>query len=572
MRNGQRRSKGWILVVLVVPLIFPDYFMNILHMNQGSTTTNTSLPLYESRELEISFIGIDEEIVDIVLLRSAFNTSEAPYPAEYPSGEIMSYLEFNHIRFTFKSQDVLPTLYSQLSSVATHEINSSDYFIRQEAFIDALIESTVIPATQYAWSTYHILVINLATVTSPFGTKNVYLNYTREDHDTQQRSLLRPYAPYGVSFSLPNQTIVGLLVSSDPQIESSNYPLYQSLLNGTMTHQQWNSNLKDQLEHTIWCRFHPSPVFRYYAHREVRIHLALIGMDTTYSILDMKDYLDQILIETKVEELLCISEIQVLTFISNAPLELQTLTFNDWGSYSAWLIQVSRYLKDEGEEFWDIPYSLSEPDYGSPQDLYVAILYGNESFLPYTPENAGITFYASDMTDEGGLALITLNYDQIFSSHEGFTQTTLHEISHLFGLIHSHDYWHPLTQQVESSWDWGYTSSPVTYLCTGYDYDIFDKLVVWRNQMYSLLTAMTEYEYEQRRIQALKTQIEEGSFLSLNGSLHKAVQIYQVYHQQKVFHETFTFGLNIIIGLAILLPTVAAFLILGKGWWNRGRK
>jgi hypothetical protein len=153
-------------------------------MNQGSATTNTPLPLFESREIEISFIGIEEETVDMTLLRSAFNASEAPFPAEYPSGEILSYLEFNHIRFTFISQSVLSTLYTQLSSIATQEVNTTDYFIQYEDFIQALTRSTVIPTTQYEWDSYQILVINLAATTSPFNTRNVYLNYSSEDHDT----------------------------------------------------------------------------------------------------------------------------------------------------------------------------------------------------------------------------------------------------------------------------------------------------------------------------------------------------------------------------------------------------
>ncbi|MHA2304556.1 MAG: hypothetical protein ACXACU_04120 [Candidatus Hodarchaeales archaeon] len=55
---------------------------------------------------------------------------------------------------------------------------------------------------------------------------------------------------------------------------------------------------------------------------------------------------------------------------------------------------------------------------------------------------------ASRSSEIGGLFVLTMNFNNFFLQNEGLTQTTQHELSHLLGLSHPHDYWDPVLKQL----------------------------------------------------------------------------------------------------------------------------
>jgi hypothetical protein len=72
-------------------------------------------------------------------------------------------------------------------------------------------------------------------------------------------------------------------------------------------------------------------------------------------------------------------------------------------------------------------------------------------------------------------------------------------------------------------------------------------------------------ESENNRIQALYTQIEDGTYISLNDSLLEAVKIYQNYQNKNTFHDTFTFVVT------VLSPFLGVLLFIGVGLKIRRR-
>lgn len=119
-------------------------------------------------------------------------------------------------------------------------------------------------------------------------------------------------------------------------------------------------------------------------------------------------------------------------------------------------------------------YNIKDTRFTDELDLFVSIIVGEKDLLPYSDEYGGLSHYSTSSSEIGGLSVVTMNYENLFIKNEGLTRTTLHELGHLFGLIHPHDYWQPVDEILKYSWEWGYTSSPMTYLISGYDWDYFD--------------------------------------------------------------------------------------------------
>jgi hypothetical protein len=193
------------------------------------------------------------------------------------------------------------------------------------------------------------------------------------------------------------------------------------------------------------------------------------------------------------------------------------------------------------------------------------VIYGQEEILPWSIDNAGLTHFATNTSELAGMSVITMNYENLFNNSEGLTLTTLHEIDHLFGLIHPHDYWNPVTSQMEDSWIWGLTTTPMTYLLSDYQFDFFDYLLVWRLQIDSLLSSMNIYDYESKAKEFIYFEILEGSYKSLEGELMKAREIFLRYKDRENFHVIFT--RLVILGGCVLILAVLVFALR----WRRIR-
>ncbi|MFX0125010.1 MAG: hypothetical protein ACFFAE_15365 [Candidatus Hodarchaeota archaeon] len=209
-------------------------------------------------------------------------------------------------------------------------------------------------------------------------------------------------------------------------------------------------------------------------------------------------------------------------------------------------------------KFTDLFFLLSN-DYSTDVDLFIAVIFGREELLPWSSTNAGLTHYATNVSELAGLSVITMNYHNIFNNSEGLTLTTLHEIGHLFGLIHPHDYWNPLTLQMEVSWIWGYVSSPMTYLLTDYHFDFFDRLLTWRLQINSLLTSIGDPEFDQEVLNRIWLEIKEGRYLSLEDELIKLREIFKRY-KDRIEVNTFLNRITIIGTGSFLLLTIIAII------------
>ncbi len=123
----------------------------------------------------------------------------------------------------------------------------------------------------------------------------------------------------------------------------------------------------------------------------------------------------------------------------------------------------------------------------------MAILFGNDTQLPWTDSQyfTGLTLPMNADPEFGGMALVTLTYDMVLNGSEGFSLSTLHELGHILGLVHPHDYWNTTSQTLGDSWLWGYTSSPMSYFITGWVWDFFDRQLCGRNQILSLVSLLS---------------------------------------------------------------------------------
>ncbi len=236
-----------------------------------------------------------------------------------------------------------------------------------------------------------------------------------------------------------------------------------------------------------------------------------------------------------------ISDLSVSTLLVQAPESFKEITSEKGESYSLWASKIEHYLKNHASPYWGCDYFVEETnDYNTELNLFIAVIYGRDEMLPWSIDNAGLTHFATNTSELAGMSIITMNYQNLFNNSEGLTLTTLHEIGHLFGLIHPHDYWNPTTSQLEDSWIWGFSSTPMTYLLSDYQFDFFDHLLVWRLQTDSLLSSMNKYDYESKAIENIYFEIREGSFQSLEDELLKVRRVFFRYKDQVNFPILFT--------------------------------
>jgi hypothetical protein len=279
-------------------------------------------------------------------------------------------------------------------------------------------------------------------------------------------------------------------------------------------------------------------------------------VDQNISLARMMRFLNITKIEIEVRHLLMISEISVHTIATLAPEPFQKIAEEKGHNYLAWASKVEQFLKAQAFSFWGRDYSVRETnDYLKEIDLFIAVIYGEEKSLPWSATNAGLTHFATNTSEVAGLSVITMNYQNIVNNSEGLTLTTLHEIGHLFGLVHPQDYWNPYTSQVEDSWIWGYVPSPMTYLLSYYQFDYFDRLQVWRVQIDSLLNSMSEYRYEEEAINRIRMEMKDGKTLSFEDELVEAKEAFLRYKDHVTFHYLSNALIMSGVGLSVILLT-----------------
>ncbi len=448
----------------------------------------------EDRTLEIVFIGINPNLVIENYYNNLVNHT---YPSQYPHGDPLSFLTIG-LQFRYLDNSTRDQLTNLLYSQSYHNETEDNYFIPFDTFLTSISNEIISPFFSITdSSTYYCIILNFAYDNSPFNISDVYIDYSQQDFDTNQISLIRNVANYGVSFTMKDTPVLGLITSSLPKFETENYPYIQHLINKQLNPYIWNKYLGSIIDQAIWCRINPSPVFRFNAHNKVNLHYSLIYLNGNLTQYELLNYLNTTLIETQLQELLPISSISSSLSLIQADMNLITSINISTDQYDTWADNLVSILQTNSSQFWNTPYSTTEStQFDQPLDLFISILVGEASLLPWSSNNVGISHFISSQSEFGGLSVITMNYHNLLEDHEGLTQTTLHEVSHLFGLAHPHDYWDTISQNVVYSWIWSYSQTALSYLISSHSHDYFDKNLVFRVQIKSIIDSMTDYDYQ----------------------------------------------------------------------------
>lgn len=541
------KPRSTILSLFVLLLTF-SLTQNRIIAVQGSQTYYFN----EDRTLELVFIGISPNIVIEEYYQTLVNHT---YPSEYPFGDPLSYLTID-LQFRYLSNSSRDQFANSLDSVSQYNEAEEAYFVLDDKFQSIITNEIVKKHLSITDSgSYYCLIINLAYDGSPFNYSNVYIDHSQPDLDTNEISLLRNVASYGVSFSLEESPVLGLITSSLPKSDIENYPYTQYLIDHQLSIYSWNEHLGSIINQAIWCRINPSPVFRFNAHKEVNLHYSLIYLNGNLTQYELLDYINTIRIENQIQKLLPISFLSSSLSLIQADENFISAINISTDQYNAWTDNLISILQTNSYQFWNTPYSTTDiTQYDQPLDLFIAILVGEEHLLPYSSNNVGISHFVSSKSEFGGLSVITMNYQNLLGNHEGLTQTTIHEISHLLGIAHPHDYWDPITQNVVYSWIWSYSQTSLSYSISSYSHDYFDKQLVLREQIQSLLENMKEHDYQDPAIHQILTQIRLGNYLSLKTVLQQVEYIFQQYNDRLQFHHFFQ---------NVILPTCIVTIIIG---------
>lgn len=480
--QGERVNTRKFLVVLtiIITTIYVTESVGVSETNGGE-----EIHLVEVRNLEVIFVGVNSQNVSENYL---FNQLNKTVESRFSFEDIISYMVVSP-KILFIQQSIRNEFVEKVFK-QSNQVNDSDYYIQYKDFLSAFKETFL--TEKLNRKTIQIYVLSFSYSGSPFGFENVYLNYSWNDIDTKRESEVMTYAEGGVSFELEKEPVLGIITSSRPMFDCDEYPLIQDLLRHAVTIYMWNQRLGRTLEHVLWCRLNLSPTFRYKAYKKLSVHLSLVGLDDKYSIYEIYDYLNVSYIKKSIQELLMITEVEVTTVITQATNELRELSGNRELDYFQWSDTIAEYFRYNGQYYWDKSYKMIQGTYLDESDIFIVVMVGDNDILPWSDEYVGLSHYAYNDSEFGGLTTITINYNTLFEKNEGLSRTTVHEIGHLFGLMHPHDYWHPIQETLYYSYEWGYTTSPMTYLVTGSAWDYFDYLTVARFQFLAILQSMTK--------------------------------------------------------------------------------
>ncbi|MHA1227277.1 MAG: hypothetical protein ACTSPV_11090, partial [Candidatus Hodarchaeales archaeon] len=150
----------------------------------------------------------------------------------------------------------------------------------------------------------------------------------------------------------------------------------------------------------------------------------------------------------------------------------------------------------------------------------------------------------------------TMNNNTLLRQDEGLTLTTLHELGHLIGLTHPHDYWDLQDKKVQYNWLWDYTISPMTYLTGGYLWDYFDRQQASRIQIDSLIPTISVNDNYYSELSTLVQSIRSGSEQYLYGVLEGLTKLYSEMKEEVDRRNTFgvvTTGLGLIVISRVLI-------------------
>ncbi|MHA1226211.1 MAG: hypothetical protein ACTSPV_05655, partial [Candidatus Hodarchaeales archaeon] len=201
-------------------------------------------------------------------------------------------------------------------------------------------------------------------------------------------------------------------------------------------------------------------------------------------------------------------------------------------SYYLWAGKVKDFLCKSADEYFGRSYTEGT---GITQklELYAGVLYGTEETLPWADKYLGLTFETQYNDGYGIFALTTINNNTLLRQDEGLTLTTLHELRHLIGLTHPHDYWDLQDKKIQYNWLWDYTISPMTYLTGGYLWDYFDRQEAYKIQIDSLIQALAKNGNYYSELNTLVQSIRSGSEQYPYGVLEGLTKLYS-----KTINET----------------------------------
>ena len=545
----KRALKFYYLTCLLIIIVTN---LNPIKSGNGNLGENEPVDaLIEDRILEIHMIGLSDNEVDSTYLLSRLNLEII---SEFPFGQTLS--KMNIIPKIVHISESKRNSLTENVFLQSNQDNSSTFYIPYTNFSNII--SDEFRSETINLNIIKLLIINFGFEGSLFESSDVYINYTKEDIDTQSFSQIMEFSNEGISFELNNIPILGIIPSSNPRFEIDDFPSIQYLYDDLITTYEWNKRLADVIEKILWCRLNPSPIFRYNAHEKVVIHVAMVAMDGKYSLYEILNYVNFTLIQDRLETLLGITTVQIITTVTTANTFMQDLVKNESKNYLQWSNSLATYLKNNNPSFWDVDYKIKDTGFTDELNLFVSIIVGEKVLLPYSDEYGGLSHYSTPSSEMGGLSVVTMNYENLFIKNEGLTRTTLHELGHLFGLIHPHDYWQPVEEMLKYSWEWGYTSSPMTYLISGYDWDYFDYMSLWRIQAFSFINSMQNFDYEEKRVDEQLEKIRSGLISSIGEHLEELKDIYSDYKDREDYHYFFegTLMPGIILGFCTLMVVI----------------
>ncbi len=544
----------FLLILLIFLFILPNPLFNSQII---PIQAYDNYHIEKDRILELVFIGTNPDYIQEDYYHEILNHT---YSSEFPLGSIFTTVLLSP-KFRYVSNSTRDIFTNLIFNQSVFNESDNCFFVKSTTFHTLLIQEIINPLLKITDSTtYYMIILNFAFDTSPFEYIDVYIDYSQPDIDTNQESIVRNVANYGVSFSLIDFPVLGFLMSSIPKFEIESYPYIQDFLQNRIIKSEWNKRIGKLIDQAIWCRINPSPVFRFKVHQTVNIHYSLVYLEESRQDIQNKqnyeilNFINISLIELQIQSLISLSNIVSTLSVVQADSQFVDLLSNPLNNYGEWSDNLVKYLQHYSTIFWNTPYYVNEiNNYGQEIDLFLAILVGSQGCLPWSDVDVGLSHSATQYSEIGGLSVITMNYDNLLLKNEGLTQTTQHELSHLLGLSHPHDYWDPTQNRLFYSWIWGYSNTALSYLITSYSYDYFDRDLVFREQIVTILESISKNDLKNKSIDMILDLIESGNYISMDKMLRKVEEMYWEYLDREDFHISFH---TIIISTGIMITVI----------------
>lgn len=501
----------------------------------------SSIVLEEDRDLELMLMGFNKAWVD---QNNVTEELDGLYTSHLPYGNKLCDMTINSI-VTFIDEIKTISFVSNLFSKAFFV--DGDYFILIDDFQSVFNNFF----SGYKYIRYwQIFLINFNFQGSPFGLANVYLNYTLSDIDTHQRSLLRSYSDRGISFTHYKNQIMGLFVSTDPPFPIPYFPLVKDTPSSTL-----NKQILQIVSNAIRARINPSPTFNYFPHDSITLHISFIDFNNSFitnhhfeNLLSHEQFFEDFLVISDVS--IDINQVVNVNPISESILEITETTNN----FPSWIDQLIDYCKANAQKLWGVEYEITDStSYSNKQDYFICIFIGSSIELPYSKIIAGLTEFGDDSSEFGGISILTINSDNYLMKNEGITIVTVHEISHLFGLTHPHDYLGNNRYDIEYCYEWSFTSSVLSYQTCSINYDSTDHQLLWRLQYRALLSQLSDVN----SLEFFKNKIQDGYISNTNKVLFDLIK---KNNPNQFYNSLFFF----IIPIAFTLLSVRFYLIKRK--------